>query len=137
MTSRDDFRRANQRAKDLEARFPPAVSAHYGRKTGRIVVHLSSKVIVRFSPADAEGLERAQPSQLKRNPDHAIRFWSPRSALDVDLYVPGLFEGFLGSKAWMVSRLGQMGDQSRSKGKQAASRLNGKLGGRPRKTVER
>jgi hypothetical protein len=57
--------------------------------------------------------------------------------VDADLYVPGLLEGFLGSKAWMASRLGRMGGRSQSKGKQAASRANGKLGGRPRKTVER
>jgi len=41
MASRDDFKQANQRAKDLKARIPRAVSAHYDRKTGRIVVYLS------------------------------------------------------------------------------------------------
>ena len=48
MASRDDFKLANQ----LEARIPRAVSAHYDRKTGRIVIHLSSKLIVSFSPAE-------------------------------------------------------------------------------------
>jgi len=32
MALRDKFKQANQRAKDLEARIPRAVSAHYGRK---------------------------------------------------------------------------------------------------------
>src|SRR5436309_2413619 len=49
MASRDEFEQANQRAKDLEARIPRVVSAHYDRKTGRIVIHLSSKLIVSFS----------------------------------------------------------------------------------------
>ena len=62
---RDDFKQASQRAKNLKARIPRVVSAHYDRKTGRIVIHLSSRLIVSFSPADAEGLEGAQPSQLK------------------------------------------------------------------------
>jgi hypothetical protein len=137
MALRDDFKRANRRAKNLEARIPRAVSAHYDRKTGRIVVHLSSGLIVSFSPTDAEGLEDAQPSQLKEIQISPSGFGIYVPALDVDLYVPGLLEGFLGSKAWMASRLGQMGGQSRSKGKQAASRANGKLGGRPRKSVER
>jgi hypothetical protein len=137
MTSRDDFKRANQRAKDLGARIPRAISAHYDRKTGRIVIHLNSKLIVSFSPADAEGLEGAQPSQLKEIEISPSGFGLHFPALDADLYVPGLLEGFLGSKAWMASRLGQMGGRSRSKGKQVASRANGKLGGRPRKTVER
>ena len=137
MASRDDFKRANQRGKDLEARIPHAVSAHYDRKTGRIVIHLSSKVIVSFSPADTEGLEGAQPSQLKEIEISPSGFGLHFPALEADLYVPGLLEGFLGSKAWMASRLGQIGGRSRSTEKRAASRANGKLGGRPSKTVER
>ena len=48
MASSDDFKQANRRAKDMEARIPRAVSASYDRKTGRIVVHLSSNLIVSF-----------------------------------------------------------------------------------------
>lgn len=137
MASRDNFKQANQRAKDLQARIPRAVSAYYDRKTGRIVVHLSSKLIVSFSPADAEGLEGAQPSQLKEIEISPSGFGLHFPALDADLYVPALLEGFLGSKAWMASRLGQLGGRSRSRKKRTASRVNGKLGGRPRKVVER
>jgi Protein of unknown function (DUF2442) len=137
MASRDDFKQASQRAADLEARIPRAVSAHYDYKTGRIVIHLSSKLIVSFSPADAQGLESARPSQLKEIEISPSGFGIHFPALDADLYVPGLLEGLLGSKAWTASRLGQMGGRSRSKGKQAASRANGKLGGRPKKTAQR
>jgi hypothetical protein len=137
MALRDDFKQANRRGKDLEARIPRAVSAHYDRKVGRIVVDLSSKLIVSFAPADAEGLEEATPAQLKEIEISPSGFGIHFPALDADLYVPGLLEGFLGSTAWMASRLGQLGGRSRSKGKQAASRANGKLGGRPRKAVNR
>ncbi len=137
MASLNEFKRANRRAKDLEARIPRAVTAHYDRKIGRIVVHLSSGLIVSFSPSDVEGLEDARPSQLKEIQISPSGFGIHVPALDADLYVPGLLEGFLGSKAWMASRLGQMGGQSRSKRKRAASRANGKLGGRPKKSVER
>lgn len=137
MALRHDIQQANQRAKDLKARTPQVVSAHYDRKTGRIVVHLSSKLIVSFSPADAEGLEDAQPSELKEIEISPSGLGLHFPAVDADLYVPGLLEGFLGSKAWMAARLGQAGGRSRSKGKQAASRANGKLGGRPRKAAER
>jgi hypothetical protein len=137
MASRDNFKQANQRAKDLRARIPRAISAYYDRKTARIVVHLNSKLIVSFSPADAEGLERAQPSQLKEIEISPSGFGLHFPALDADLYVPGLLDGFLGSKAWMASRLGQLGGRSRSKAKRSASRVNGKLGGRPRKAAER
>jgi hypothetical protein len=135
MASHNDFKQANRRAKDLKARIPRVVAAHYDRKTGRIVVQLSSKLIVSFSPADAEGLEGAQPSQLKDIEISPSGFGIHFPAVDADLYVPSLLEGLLGSKAWMASRLGQMGGRSRSKGKQAASRANGKLGGRPTKSV--
>lgn len=137
MASRDDFKRAKQRAKDLEARIPRAISAHYDRGTGRIVVRLRFRLIVSFSPADAEGLESAQPSQLKKIEIGPSGFGIHFPAVDADLSLPGPMEGFLGSKAWTASRLGQMGGRSWSKGKQAVSRANGKLGGRPGKTVER
>jgi len=137
MALRDYFEQANQRAKDLQASIPRAVSAHYDHKTGRIVIHLSSKLIVSFSPGDVEGLEDARPSQLSKIEISPSGFGIHFPAVDADLYVPGLLEGFLGSKAWMAARLGQLGGRSSSKAKKAASRANGRLGGRPRKAVER
>jgi len=49
--------------------------------------------------------------------------------------LPALLEGFLGSKAWMAARLGERGGRAATPAKTAASRANGKLGGRPRKVV--
>ena len=124
-------------AKRRKARIPRVVSAHYDRKAGRIVVHLSSRLIVSFSPVDAEGLEGAQPSQLQEIEISRSGFDLRFPAVSADLYLPGLLERFLGSKTWMASRLGQRGGRSRSRRKKAASRANGKLGGRPKKkTVE-
>lgn len=137
MELRDDFEQASQRAKDLQVRVPRAVSVHYDPKTRRIVIHLSSKLIVAFSPRDVGGLEDARPSQLSKIEISPSGFGIHFPALDADLYVPALLEGFLGSRTWMASRLGQTGGRSSSKAKKAASRANGRLGGRPRKTVER
>jgi hypothetical protein len=53
--------------------------------------------------------------------------------LDADLYVPGLVEGVLGTRKWMAARLGAAGGAARTPEKSAASRANGKLGGRPKK----
>ncbi len=130
MASRDDFEQANERAQDLEARIPHAISAHYDKKSRRIVIELSSKLIVSFSPSDVEGIEHATPSQLNEIDISPSGFGIHFPAVDADLYVPALLGGFLGSKTWMASRLGQIGGQSRSKAKQTASRTNGKLGGR-------
>jgi hypothetical protein len=68
------------------------VSAHYDRKTGQVVIHLSSKLVVSFSPADAEALEDARPSQLKEIEITPSGFGIHFPALDADLYVPGLLE---------------------------------------------
>jgi hypothetical protein len=137
MKSNDDIEQANRRARELQAHLPRVVSAHYDRRTGRIVIHLSSKLIVSLAPEDAQGLENARPSQLNEIEISPSGFGLHFPAVDADLYVPGLLEGFLGSKSWMASRLGQIGGQSTSKVKKAASRENGRLGGRPRKVLER
>ncbi|HJX84594.1 MAG TPA: DUF2442 domain-containing protein [Candidatus Angelobacter sp.] len=127
----------NERAKELQENLPKAVSAHYDRKSGHIVVHLNSKLILSFSPHDAQGLENAKPSQLEPIEISPSGFGIHFPKLDADLYVPGLLEGFLGSKSWMAARLGQVGGRSRSQAKKAASRVNGKLGGTPKKKVAR
>jgi len=116
---------------------PKAVSAHYDRKSGQIVIQLSSRVNLSFSPRDAQGLEKAKPSQLEEIEISPSGFGIHFPKLDADLYVPGLLEGLLGSRKWMASRLGQAGGQSHSQAKKAASRANGKLGGRPKKRVAR
>lgn len=126
---------ANERARTLQATAPRAVDAHYDRKTGRIVIHLSSRLTVSFAPQDAEGLQSARPSQLEKIEISPSGFGLHFPKLDADLYVPGLLEGLLGSRKWMAARLGQAGGQSRSKAKRTAARANGKLGGRPRKTT--
>ena len=133
MALHDNFELANQRAKELQAAIPRAVSAHYDRKRGRIVISLSSKLDVSFSPLDAQGLENAKPSQLEEIEISPSGFGIHFPKLDADLYLPALLDGFLGSKKWMASRLGQIGGQSRSRDKTAASRANGRLGGRPTK----
>ena len=137
MVLRDSFELANRCAKDLQAAIPRAVSAHYDRTRGHVVIHLSSKLIVSFSPHDAQGLGNARPSQLEEIEISPSGFGIHFPKLDADLYVPGLLEGFLGSKKWMAARLGQAGGQSRSRAKRAASRTNGRLGGRPKKRAAR
>ena len=60
MKSNDNIDKANRRAVELQAHAPRAVSARYDLKTGRIVIHLSSKLIVSFAPGDAQGLENSR-----------------------------------------------------------------------------
>ncbi|MFI5090133.1 MAG: DUF2442 domain-containing protein [Terriglobales bacterium] len=128
---------ATRRGNRLQASIPRAIAAHYDRENGRIVIQLSSKLAISFSPRDAQGLENAKPSQLDEIEITPSGFGIHFPKLDADLYLPGLLEGFLGSKQWMASRLGEMGGKSRSAAKKAASRANGRLGGRPKKAARR
>jgi len=132
-----DFQQANRRAKALRASTPRAVAVCYDRKSGHIVIQLSSKLTLSFSPRDAQGLQNAKPSQLDEVEISPSGFGIHFPKLDADLNVPGLLEGLLGSKAWMAAALGRAGGQSRSKAKRAAARANGRLGGRPKKAIAR
>jgi hypothetical protein len=112
-----------------------AVSVRYHRRNGRIVVNLSTGVQLAFPVRLAEGLADASPEDLKEieiTPTGLGLHW-PR--LDADIYVPALLQGLFGSENWMARQLGRHGGLSRSEAKAAASRLNGRKGGRPRKSA--
>jgi hypothetical protein len=130
---RNNFGLAKRRAKKLRAGDSRALSASYDRKNRRIVIQLSSNLDVSFSPENAQGLERAAPSQLEKIEISPSGLGIYFSKLDADLYLPAILEGFFGSKKWMASRLGEAGGKSRSVAKKAASRANGRLGGRPKR----
>jgi hypothetical protein len=119
----------------LRAKFPRPVSTHNDRNARRVVIHLSSNLVISLSPGDVEGLEFAQPSQLDEIEISPSGFGIHFPAIDAGVNGPGLLEGFLGSKSWMAARLGEVGGRPTSKGKKTASRENGKLGGRPPKKV--
>ncbi len=65
MAGYDSFEMANRRGERMRALVPKAIAARYDRATGRIVIHLSSRLDVSFSPHDAQGLEDAKPPQLE------------------------------------------------------------------------
>ncbi len=137
MISTDEYAAATARMAELRANTPHVVAARYDRKAERVVLTLSSKLELMFSPKDAQGLEDATPAQLSTIEISPSGFGIHFPKIDADLYVPALLEGFLGSRKWMASRLGAQGGKSRSTGKAAAARANGALGGRPRKLVTR
>jgi hypothetical protein len=113
-----------------------AVSARYDRRRSRIVVALSTGVELAFPTRLAEGLSGASPEHLadiEISPAGLGLRW-PR--LDADLYVPALLHGVFGSKSWMARQLGAAGGRARSVAKVAASRENGRKGGRPKKAAK-
>ena len=109
------------------------VAARYDQQMGKVVIELESGLEIAFSPLHAQDLESATPADLAEISPSGQGLYFP--AIDADLYLPALLEGFLGSNAWMAVRMGQVGGRATTQAKQAAARANGRLGGRPRKKV--
>ena len=98
-----------------------------------MVIDLSSGLSIAFKPQQAQGLEHATPEQLRTIDISPSGLGLHFPALDADLYLPGLLQGFLGARRWMAAQLGKAGGRAKSAAKTAAARANGKLGGRPKK----
>src|SRR5277367_1262629 len=97
----EQFNRANQRAREMQANVPMAVSVRFDRRSGRIVIGLSSGLEVGVLPQDAEGLENARPADLEKIEITPSGFGIHFPTLDADLYLPALLQGFYGSRKWM------------------------------------
>jgi hypothetical protein len=134
MAQLEEFEAANRRAQRRESSTPKAVGARYDRRLDRIVIRLSSKLELAFSPRDAQGLEEATAAQLNPIEISPSGFGLHFPKIDADLYLPAILNGVLGSKKWMASRLGEAGGRSKSDAKKSAAKRNGRLGGRPRKS---
>jgi hypothetical protein len=133
MEKDDLFELASRKGRKLQSEFARALGARYDRRTGRIIIQLSTGVDLAFSPRDAEGLEKATPAQLAKIEISPSGFGIHFPGIDADLYVPALLMGFLGSRNWMAARLGALGGKSTSAAKRAAAKRNGLRGGRPKK----
>lgn len=130
----ETFAQAEKRAQ-AQRQAGYAVAARYDRRTARVVVKLNTDVQISFPSRLAEGLADAAPDDLATieiSPSGLGLHWP---TLDVDLYVPGLLVGQLGSKRWMAAQLGAAGGRARSLAKATSSRENGRKGGRPRKVA--
>jgi hypothetical protein len=135
MVSRDEFERANARGARRTTSSPIAVSARYDRRRNRVIVALSSGIELVIPPESVQGLQGAKTSELEQIEISPSGFGLHFPKLDADLYLPALLEGFLGSRRWIAARLGRKGGEVRSEAKAAASRANGKLGGRPKRAT--
>jgi len=100
-----------------------ALSARYDRRGERVIITLNNGTIVGFPLAALQGLQHAGPNELRVIEVEAGGYGLHVPALDADISVPPLLEEQLGSTSMKVA-------QARA----AASRANGRLGGRPRKS---
>lgn len=125
-----DVEQANARVRRLQ-QTGSIESAAYRRTTQRLVIELVTGIQLSIPVDRIEGLAEADAgalAEMEISPSRLGIHW-PR--LDVDLYVPGVLQGNLGSRRWMAAQLGKAGGASTSEAKRAAARENGRLGGRP------
>jgi hypothetical protein len=110
---------------------PRAKSAHYDAGRNRVIVRLTTGVEIGFAPRDAQGLQSASAEDLNAIELEAFGLGIHFPRLDVDLYVPALLKGILGSKRWMAARAvtGEAGHAA------AQSRRDGNPGRRRRKII--
>ena len=132
--AKEEFEAAKARG-EARLRGPRAKRAHYDAGRNRIIVRLTTGVELGFAPRDVEGLQHASARDLKVIEVEGLGLGIHFPKLDADLYVPALLQGVLGSKRWLAAQLGAAGGRVRSAAKAAASRENGKRGGRPRRSA--
>jgi hypothetical protein len=137
----DEVARLLQELKEAEKRMASvreaghAVSARYDRRRSRVVVTLNTGVELAFPTRLAEGLAGASHENLADIEISPAGLGLRWPKLDADFYVPALLQGVFGSKSWMARQLGAEGGRARTVAKVAASRKNGRKGGRPRKAA--
>lgn len=130
-----EYEQANARMR-RQRQIGAVVSAKYQRSTRRVVVELLAGIQLSIPADRVEGLADATAHQLENieiSPSGLGLSWPQ---LDVDLHVPSLLQGVLGSSKWMAALMGKSGGSSTSDAKRAASRENGRLGGRPPRAPE-
>jgi hypothetical protein len=100
---KEAFAAATTRATARLAKTPTALSARYDRRIGRVVIALSSGLEIAFKPRNVQGLEQAKPEHLAGIEVSPSGLGLHFPALDADLYLPTLLDGFLGSRRWMAA----------------------------------
>jgi len=132
--SRKTFREAQVRAELAEREEPRAVSARFDREHERVIVELAGGVALSFPPARVPGLAGATPEQLEEITVLPFGVGVVWDTLDVDFSTSGLLVELLGHQPWRREMMRKAGSVS-TDAKAAASRKNGKKGGRPRKAT--
>jgi hypothetical protein len=119
----EEFQAITRRTAERMKRQLLAVSARYDRRGGRLMISLSNGAVVGFPLESLPGLESATPDELRHIVVEGGGYGLHVAALDADISVPQLLADQLGSSL-----------MKRAIVRAAASRANGRLGGRPRKT---
>lgn len=127
--SESAYRRATEQGEDERGQTPTPSSARFDRASGRIIVEFTNDTAFLFPARRLQGLENASDAEIAEVEllGETGLHWE---TLDVDFRISGLMAGIFGNAGFMEAA--RRGGQSKSAAKIAASRENGKKGGRPR-----
>ena len=106
----------------------------YDQHKDQLVIELKNGVTVLLPRHLLQGLGEVAPEAIaggRLGPRGASLHWE---MLDVSFSLTGLLAGIFGTRAWM-QEMGRLGGGTKSAAKAAASRVNGKQGGRPAKAI--
>ena len=119
----EQFEAITRQSSDRLKRQLLAVSARYDRRGRRVMISLNNGAVVGFPLASLPGLEHATPDELRHIVVEGAGYGLRVACLDADISVPQLLADQLGSTL-----------MKRAVVRASASRANGMLGGRPRKS---
>jgi hypothetical protein len=121
--SADEFEAISLRSAARMTRQLLAVSAKYDRRASRVMITLNNGAVVGFQLSALPGLEAATPEDLRHIDVEGAGYGLRVASLDADISIPQLLADQLGSTI-----------MKRAIVRTEASRANGRLGGRPRKS---
>ena len=118
----------------IEATEPRANKVCFDENDSRITIHFHNGTIFSFLTDSVEAIASLSSETLatvELTPSGKGLRWDKA---DIDLSIIGLMMGIFGSQQWM-REIAVKGGKSKSERKKAASRANGKKGGRPKKVT--
>ena len=122
--SQQEFDTITRRTSQRMKRQLLAVAARYDRRSERVMITLNNGAVVGFPLSFLPGLERAKSDDLRKIEVEGGGYGLHVASLDADISVPSLLADHLGSSIMKLAVT-----------RAAASKANGRLGGRPRKPL--
>ena len=101
-----------------------AVTARYDRRSEHLMITLNTGAVVGFPLSFLQGLETATAEDLRKIEIEGGGYGLHIPSLDADISIPSLLADHLGSSL-----------MKRAVSRATASKANGRLGGRPKKTL--